>query len=404
MTTKKISGKSKKKTSGRRGASTTNVVVLGGGLIGSVIASDLAASRGMRVTVADASADSLKNCVRRADRPIETVEADLADAGAIAKAIEDADLVVGALPSGLGMNALETVIDVGRHYVDISFMSEENLHLADRAKKKRLSVVVDIGVAPGMSNMLCGYGARRLDRCDRLEILVGGLPRHRHWPWEYKASWSPGDVLEEYVRPVRVVEKGEIVWKEALAEPELVDFEGVGTLETFLTDGLRSLADTLDVPDMVEKTMRFPGHIELMRVMRHLGLFSAEPVTLPDGTTVRPLDLTSHLLFPQWKFEKGEPDCTIMRITAEGLLGRVPTRMMWDLVDDLDPATGFSSMSRCTAFPAAAMARMIADGTFKRRGVFAPEQIANDKGLLERMLKELKARGVEYRATVESID
>ncbi|MAB71329.1 MAG: saccharopine dehydrogenase, partial [Planctomycetaceae bacterium] len=244
MTTKKISGKSKKKTSGRRGASTTNVVVLGGGLIGSVIAADLAASRGMRVTVADANADSLKSCARRATRSIETVEADLADAGEIAKAIGNADLVVGALPSGLGMNALETVIDVGRHYVDISFMSEENLHLADRAKKKRLSVVVDIGVAPGMSNMLCGYGARKLDRCDRLEILVGGLPRHRHWPWEYKASWSPGDVLEEYVRPVRVVEKGEIVWKEALAEPELVDFEGVGTLETFLTDGLRSLADT----------------------------------------------------------------------------------------------------------------------------------------------------------------
>ncbi|NCF39285.1 MAG: saccharopine dehydrogenase, partial [Planctomycetia bacterium] len=331
-------------------------------------------------------------------------ETDLADAGEIAKVIENADLVVGALPSGLGMNALETVIDVGRHYVDISFMSEDNLHLAERAKKKRISVVVDIGVAPGMSNMLCGYGARKLDRCDRLEILVGGLPRHRHWPWEYKASWSPGDVLEEYVRPVRVVEKGEIVWKEALAEPELVDFEGVGTLETFLTDGLRSLADTLDVPDMVEKTMRFPGHIELMRVMRHLGLFSADPVTLPDGTTVRPLDLTSHLLFPQWKFEKGEPDCTIMRITAEGMLGRIPTRMAWDLVDGLDPATGFSSMSRCTAFPAAAMARMIADGTFKRRGVFAPEQIANDKGLLDRMLKELKARGVEYRATVESID
>jgi len=141
-----------------------------------------------------------------------------------------------------------------------------------------------------------------------------------------------------------------------------------------------------------------------MRVLRHAGLFSPEPVTLPDGTTVRPLDLTSHLLFPQWKFKKGEPDCTVMRITAEGQLGKVATRLTWDVVDDLDEKTGFSSMARCTAFPAAAMARMIADGSFKRRGLFAPEQIANDKGLLDRMLKELKSRGVEYVARVESID
>ena len=140
-------------------------------------------------------------------------------------------------------------------------MTEGNLHLAERRpKKKRITAVVDIGVAPGHEqHALRLRRPKKLDRCDRLEILVGGLPRHRHWPWEYKASWSPGDVLEEYVRPVRVVEKArKIVWKEALAEPELADFEGVGTLETFLTDGLRSLADTLDVPDMVEKTMRYP--------------------------------------------------------------------------------------------------------------------------------------------------
>ncbi|MDG2021400.1 MAG: saccharopine dehydrogenase NADP-binding domain-containing protein, partial [Phycisphaerales bacterium] len=184
----------------RKSSTGTNVVVLGGGLIGSVIASDLASSRGMKITVADSSSTSLKNCIRRATRKIDTVEADLSDAEDIARVVAEADLVVGALPSGLGLNALETVIDAGRHYVDISFMSEGNLHLSELAKKKRVTAVVDMGVAPGMSNMLCGYGAKKLDRCDRLEILVGGLPRHRHWPWEYKASWSPSDVLEEYVR------------------------------------------------------------------------------------------------------------------------------------------------------------------------------------------------------------
>ena len=398
-TTKSPGGK---RTKGTR--KTTRVVVLGGGMVGSVIASDLAASRGMKVTVADASKKALARCAARAPRKIATRLADLSDEHELRRTIADADLVVGALSSRLGLRTLEVVLDEGRNYVDISFMPEDNLHLHELAKRRRVTAVVDMGVAPGMSNLLCGWATRKLKRCRRLEILVGGLPRDRHWPWEYKAGFAPSDVLEEYTRPVRVVEGGRIVWKEALAEPTLVDFDGVGTLETFLTDGLRSLADTLDVPDMVEKTMRYPGHIELMRVMRHLGLFQEEEVELPSGTRVSPLELTSHLLFPQWTFEDFEPDCTVMRITAEGDLGKVPTRLTWDLVDHLDPETGFTSMSRTTGFPAAAIARMIADGTLRKRGLFAPEQIAGEKGLLERIMKELSTRGVHYRAQAESVE
>lgn len=391
------------KTSNRRASSSTRVVVLGGGMVGSVIASDLAATRGLSVTVVDSRPDALKRCERRAPKSIRTVEADLGDAEEVGRQVHDADLVVGALSSAIGLQTLEAVIEAKRDYVDISFMPEDNGHLSDLAKRKRVTAVVDMGVAPGMSNLLCGWAAHRLDRCDRLEILVGGLPRDRHWPWEYKAGFAPSDVLEEYTRPVRVVEGGRIVWKKALDEPTLVDFDGVGTLETFLTDGLRSLADNLSVPDMVEKTMRYPGHIELMRVMRHLGLFREDEVELPSGVKVRPLELTSHLLFPQWTFEDGEPDRTIMRITAEGLLGKVPTRLSWDLVDQLDPETRFTSMSRTTGFPAASIARMIADGSLRRRGVFAPEQIATEKGLLDRILKDMKKRGIDYVAKVESL-
>lgn len=392
------------KTTTRRASSATNVVVLGGGMVGSVIASDLAASRGMRVTVVDARPEALKRCAARAPKRISTVEADLGDAEEVARQVHDADVVVGALSSAIGLQTLEAVLEAGRHYVDISFMPEGNGHLADLAKRKRVTAVVDMGVAPGMSNLLCGWAAKRLDRCDRLEILVGGLPRDRHWPWEYKAGFAPSDVLEEYTRPVRVVEHGTVVWKQALDEPTLVDFDGIGTLETFLTDGLRSLADTMDVPNMVEKTMRYPGHIELMRVMRHLGLFREDEIELPSGAKVRPLELTSHLLFPQWTFEDGEPDRTIMRVTAEGLLGKVPTRLSWDLVDHLDPETNFTSMSRTTGFPAASIARMIADGSLRKRGLFAPELIAAEKGLLDRVMKDMTARGVRYVAKVESLD
>ena len=388
----------------------TQAVVLGTGMVGSVSAADLARTRGWRIRAFDASREALDRCIDRCERhgarpsAIETGEADLADTDVVAELVEPADIVIGAMPGRFGLATLETVIKAGRDYCDISFMPENPLDLHDFARRKGVTAVYDMGVAPGMCHLLSGLACRTLDDVERIEILVAGLPRYRHWPFEYKAGFSPSDVIEEYIRPSRVVENGRVVVKEALSEPELVDFEGLGTLEAFNTDGLRSLVDTLDVPNMVEKTMRYPGHIELMRVFRETGFFSEEEIELKDGTKVRPLDVTESLLFPKWTFEDMEPDVTVMRVTAEGVHGRVPTRMTWNLVDHLDPETGFTSMSRTTAFPAAVMARMIADGSFRRRGLFAPEQLAGHKGLVERMFKELKARGVRYDATVESMD
>jgi saccharopine dehydrogenase-like NADP-dependent oxidoreductase len=179
-----------------------------------------------------------------------------------------------------------------------------------------------------------------------------------------------------------------------------VDFEGVGTLEAFNTDGLRSLVRSLDVPDMVEKTMRYPGHIELMRVFRETGLFSKEPIEV-DGKQVRPLDVTAALLFPKWTFEEGEADLTVMRVSARGQRGGKPTRLTWDLLDDYDPETRTRSMSRTTAFPATIMARIMLAGRFDEPGVFAPEVPGRVPGLVDEMLEQLRKRGVRYQARVE---
>src|SRR5690606_28022112 len=111
--------------------------------------------------------------------------------------------------------------------------------------------------------------AKQLEVRERLSIMVGGLPVERSWPWEYRAPFSPSDVIEEYLRPARLRIAGRTVEREALSEIELVDLPGVGTLEAFNTDGLRSLLETLDFEDMVEKTLRYPGYAEKMRVLRH---------------------------------------------------------------------------------------------------------------------------------------
>jgi saccharopine dehydrogenase-like NADP-dependent oxidoreductase len=240
---------------------------------------------------------------------------------------------------------------------------------------------------------MAGYAASRLAPFQSLEIYVGGLPRERRWPYDYKAGFAPFDVIEEYTRPARVVAHGRVVVKEALSEPERMDFPAVGTLEAFNTDGLRSLIHTLDVPFMKEKTLRYPGHIQLMEAFRETGFFSKEPLRVGD-VSVRPLDVLATLLFPKWTFAEGEADLTVLRVVAEGLENGQPARYSWDLLDRFDAATGLRSMSRTTAFPATIVAGLMLEGAFRRPGVHAPETLGREPGLLERLLRELLARGV----------
>jgi saccharopine dehydrogenase-like NADP-dependent oxidoreductase len=373
------------------------VLVLGAGMVGSVAAADLAATPGFEVTVADAGKESLARALRRSGGRVRTLQADAGSAKKAAALVArtKAEIVLGALPSRFGFDVMRGVIGTGRPYVDISFMPEDFREHDAIARRAGVPVVADCGVAPGMSNLLAGWAARTLDRCDAIEILVGGLPRERHWPWQYKAPFSHHDVIEEYVRPSRVVEGGKVVVKDALSEPELVTIPGLGTLEAFYTDGLRSLADTLKVPTMREKTMRWPGHAELMRTLRHLGLFSHEPVQVGDAR-VRPIDLTAKLLFPHWTYEEGESDVTVMTVRAWGMRGGREVRLAWTLHDELDPSTGFPSMSRTTAFPATSVLRLIAAGRIRKPGVHAPEMLASMPGIVDAVLADQRARGVKY--------
>jgi saccharopine dehydrogenase-like NADP-dependent oxidoreductase len=366
-------------------------------MVGSVIARDLSREPGWQVTVADVRAPVLERLKARFQ--LGTAHVDLGDPAAVRRTVGDFDVVVGALSSALGLQTLRAVIEAKRPYVDISFMAEDATELDALAREAGVTAIVDCGVAPGLSNLMVGWGAAQLDPCERVEIYVGGLPEVRRWPYQYRAGFAPSDVIEEYTRPSRLVEHGQVVIKEALSEPELLDFPGVGTLEAFNTDGLRSLIHSLaGVPEMREKTLRYPGHIELMRVLRHTGLFGKEPIDVK-GQKVRPLDVTSALLFPDWTFAEREADLTVMRVEVEGKRRGERTRFRWDLLDRYDAATDVRSMSRTTAFPAAVMARWLAGGKVRHPGVHAPEAIGREAGLLDAMLRELESRGVHVTAS-----
>ncbi len=361
---------------------------------------DLSRDQGRSVTIADVREEALRRVSERTDGRVKTIRADLSKPEEIRRIVEPFDVVLGALGSRIGFAALRAVIEAGKNYCDICFMSENPLELDGLAKERGVTAIVDCGVAPGMSNLLVGHAASQLDQTDDVAIYVGGLPVERHWPYNYKAGFSPYDVIEEYVRPARLVERGEVVTKEALSDAELIDVPGLGSLEAVNTDGLRTLVETICARRMREKTLRYPGHYELMRVLRHSGFFSHDPVRLGEAE-VRPIDLTAALLFPKWTYEPGEEDLTVMRVQVEGRSGDRGRRFTWDLFDRYDEVEQHTSMSRTTAFPATIFARKLADGSLRRPGVAAPEVLGADGPLVEHVLSELEARGVRYRADFE---
>jgi saccharopine dehydrogenase-like NADP-dependent oxidoreductase len=368
--------------------SAAKIVVLGAGMVGSAIAADLC--REHVVTAVDADGGRLAALAGR--HPLATQTADLSDPAALRRAIAPADLVIGAVPGFMGFATLRTVIAAGKNVVDISFFDEDPFELDALAREHGVIAVMDCGVAPGLSNMILGYHAPRMAVAG-FRCLVGGLPARRTWPWQYKAPFSPIDVLEEYTRPARLMENGVVVTKPALSDPELVEIAPVGTLEAFNTDGLRTLLKTIPAPHMGEKTLRYPGHIELVRVLRESGFLGTEPIAVR-GAAVRPIDLTAALLFQQWRLAEGEAEFTALQATVWGREDGRDRRYDYHLFDRTDPQTGVSSMARTTGYTCTAVARLVLAGRFTRRGVCPPEYVAADEGCFRAVLADLAARGV----------
>ena len=375
------------------------ITILGAGLVGGPMARDLASDKDVRVTTVDFSSQALDRLKKF--RRIKTVREDLSDTRNVKKVIRDADLVISAVPGFMGFQTLQAVLEAGKTAVDIAFFPEDPFALDKLAKG--LVAVVDCGVAPGMSSILAAHAVTKLDKTRSIKIYVGGLPEIREYPYEYKAVFSPHDVIEEYVRPARYIENGKMVTRPALSDPEFLTFSGIGTLEAFNTDGLLTMARTMDVPNMKEKTLRYPGHIEKMAVLRETGFFDTQEVVVK-GTRVRPLDFTARILFPKWKLQEGEADITVMKIIVEGTKDRKSLRISYDLFDRYDESTGVHSMARTTGYTATTAARMIAQGLYRRKGISAPEHIGADACCVRFMLSGLAERGVVYRETVERVE
>jgi len=336
------------------------------------------------------------------NRNINTLRLDLSKPVNIKSSISDADIVVNALPGFMGFESTKAVIEEGKDIVDISFFPEDTFELDKLAIEKKVTAITDCGVAPGMGNIICGFLDSKMKIMD-YKCYVGGLPVMREWPFEYKAVFSPADVIEEYTRPARYVVNNQIIVKEALSDTEYLFFEGVGTLEAFNSDGLRSLISTMQIPNMIEKTMRFPGTVERLKVLRELGLFSKEEIEIK-GCRIRPLDFTSALMFPKWELKKGEEEFTVMRVICEGIENNVNVKYTYDLFDKFDKTTHTTSMARTTGYTCTAAVNLIIEGLYDVKGISPPEYIAKNQKNFDYILQYLSTRGVEYSMTKQILN
>ncbi len=368
----------------------SRITILGAGLVGSATAIDLAAQH--EVSAVDLNTDAFP---RLRDQGVKTRQADLSVPGEIAEQVAGSDLVIGALPGFMGFNALREAILAGRDIIDLSFMPEDYLDLDGLAKENKVTAVVDCGVAPGMGNLILGHHSRAME-VESYRCYVGGLPLTREWPWEYRAVFSPIDVIEEYTRPARYRENGHLVTRDALSDPELIDFPAIGTLEAWNSDGLRSLLTTMDIPNMIEKTLRYPGTTEYIRVLRETGFFSYDEINI-GKQKIRPIDFTANLLFPKWKLQEGEGDLTVMKIIILGKENGQEVQYTYELYDEYDLETDTISMARTTGYTCTAVANLVLSGRFGRKGVSPPEYVGQEPGNFEATLEYLRERRVFYR-------
>jgi len=367
------------------------IAILGAGMVGRAMAIDLAAK--YDVTSFDVSINALQMLAQK-NNTIKTIQADLSDYGNYDRMLKDFDFVISAVPGFMGYKTLEAIINAKKNVVDISFFPENALELDTLAKEKQVTAIVDCGVAPGMSNLMLGYHNERM-KIINFECMVGGLPKKRVFPFEYKAPFSPIDVLEEYTRPARYVENSCIVTKPALSDAELIDFDNVGTLESFNTDGLRSILFTMGhIPNMKEKTLRYPGHIDLMKSLIKAGFLNTKPVNFK-GQQISPMEFTSSLLFDQWKLGATEEEFTLMQIK----ISDAEKTISYDLYDEYDEATQTSSMSRTTGYTCTAALNMLIEKLFTEKGVFPPELVGKDEACFNFILNYLSDRNIYYHKT-----
>jgi lysine 6-dehydrogenase len=381
-----------------------NIIVLGCGNIGAVVARDVAENLpSSRVVIADVNKKRVREAASRISlENVTWTQANATNRSELSSKLKSFDVAVSALPGSLGYRACRASISAKVDMVDVSYMPEDVLTLNDAALNAGITVVPDCGMSPGLCSMLVGRAVSQLDEVEKAHMLNGGLPEKPVPPLGYVVTWSVKDLIDMYSRKVSIVKDGKVVLVEAMSGLEEIEFPGVGKLEAFYTDGLRTLLHTVKAKEMWEKTLRYPGHIEKIKLLKALGFFDSEKVNVA-GTKVEPREVTAELFERKLK-RPDVPDIVVMLIKVSGLKGNKRIRYAYRVLDHFDMGRQVTSMARTTAYTASVVAQLLGRKEITERGVVPPEKLGMNKRLFEKLTNEMKKKRVFINEEKEMSD
>jgi lysine 6-dehydrogenase len=393
-------------------------LVVGAGMMGSAAAYDMARQPDVHsVTLADADLRRAREVAARinhihGDRKVKAILLDASNEKSAAHAMKGHDATLSAVPYFLNLGLAKAALEARCHFADLggnNTVVRQELALSAKAEKRGVAIAPDCGLSPGMASILGGELVNRLGgRADALRLYVGGLPERPVPPFHYQLVFSVEGLINEYVEPARILRKGKLVTIEPLTEPEEFHMDGFSPLVAFHTSGGTStLPESFEgrVGECFEKTLRYPGHFDLLCELKALGLFSGEKMKI-GKVQIAPRALMSKVF--EGKFASKGPDVCIMRLEAHesvrtpgvrGLLGgRLKGRVAtFTLVDHYDPKTDMSAMMRTTAFPASIVVQMLASGAIGKRGVVLQERDVP----AEMFLDEMEKRGIQIQYAIQ---
>lgn len=371
------------------------VLILGCGNIGSVAARALAEDMGsVEVVLADKDEAKAKEVARKiGGENVSWITLDVTNHKALVRTLEEFDLINGFLPAKFGFPLMKACIEAEKNLVDISYMLENPLTLNKEAEKAQVTIVPDCGLAPGISNFIVGHAVKKFDSVKAIRIMIGGVPEKPIPPLDYVVTWSSENLIDEYMRKVRIVKEGKRCEVEALEGLEAVEFPNVGKFEAFYTDGLRTLLYTFpNVYEMWEKTLRYPGHVEKIKLLKALGFFEDEELNV-NGVFVSPKKVTAKLL--EKKLRLNVRDLVLLKVEIIGSKDDSEMRGSYSLLFSYDAKKDVTAMAKTTAYPASAVAQLILKGRLKEKGVIAPEKIGMNDEFYQFIMNYLDKNGIK---------
>ncbi|MCW1928759.1 saccharopine dehydrogenase family protein [Bhargavaea beijingensis] len=378
------------------------VVVLGAGLMGKEAARDLVKSdRVEKVWLADLDVRQAEDfAAKLMSDKLDILRLDATDDAQLKEVMSLGDVVINALFYTFNEKVARTAIAAGVHCVDlgghIGGATDAVLGLSTEAEKKGVTLIPDLGVAPGMINILSGYGAGKLDKAESIRLFVGGIPVEPEPPLNYNIVFSLEGVFDHYTDPSLVIREGEVKEVPSLSEIEMVRFDGYGELEAFHTSGGTStLSKSFPHLDTLEyKTIRYQGHAEKFQLLVDLGLLSRDSEVTVGGQQVKVREVVKEHLTPKLRLGD-KKDAVLLRVIVKGTKDGEEAYYEYDMITEKDPQANVTAMARATANTISVVAQMIGGGTIKKRGVHPPEVIVPG----DAYIKEMKKRGVNIIET-----